>query len=356
MWQPVPGGWGFAKFKDLLQEETTLLVDPPGNLAGIRNGGVELDPIDCFSYANEPRAGNHYGYSRHENCRQAWWEDLQARIEGMRLDHKASGIQAILRGPATGTFNTATGVQTTAQVLQAAGTALSNGQTIYLPLNHYSEQTLKGNADLAEQELFKAERWDWGNTAEASKALQDKRVYIDALKFRAWHRPEREGLEALHSSKADAEAHGLVGVNDSDLVHEAICRTINRGQPQTLGDGLVNRLLIQNFGPEARDSVYLKPAPLSDPGINFIRQLILNLSANTQTAPSLMEFLDMEQLLESGEIQVRQEVLDGTLDPLAPKPAPPAPPATAAPGSQDQPGNGKQGNGRFAPAGKNGNG
>ena len=112
--------------------------------------------------------------------------------------------------------------------------------------------------------------------------------YYDALIFRGWLRPERTGLESRYGSKADAKTHTDTATLDSELVDRDIADAVTRG--------IVDELLVLNFGQRARGAVAIEPAPIETDGIEVLRGVLNALIA--KDAGRTAEKIDVGALLE----------------------------------------------------------
>jgi hypothetical protein len=112
--------------------------------------------------------------------------------------------------------------------------------------------------------------------------------------------PERSILEGTFGTKADAGSHGDLSLLIAVELVEWVVAEINRL--------FVNPLLVTNFGPDARGSVYIKPAPIVDEDREFVRALMAGvLQANPDL---LMAVADFDAMLDSVGVPKSAEVVE----------------------------------------------
>lgn len=340
----VKGGMEVIKeFRPLRNEATVLQVDNlTGKFLGLRHNNIDIFGSDAFNFVNETEDGYVYGKSRADRCREDWWMSLQLRRKLYELAQKATGLTFGVEGP--------------------VGTGKQDSNGNYLdgpnPANDIANEVLKmrpfwmpstiipfdfeqvNNPDYLkswtaanEAAKFKLHQFDWGNTAPAATAILAELAELGVRMMHAFCRPQREAMEGQHGTKAEAGIHGQIGVMDSDLRHGAYCRAISRGP--------INDLLERNFGPDARDSVYLEASPIQDAQKQFLSQLLTDSLTNPQNSQDLYGKLDKAKIADDLDIPIREDA-DANEEP---KPiVPPTVPPKDANGSAN-------GNGRM-----NGNG
>lgn len=324
------GRWFVSRFKPLLPEWTQILVYPGGDFAGLRHGASELLGLRAFNHANDPLCDNWYGRSRHDNVREEWWEKLNAKVKSAELDQKASGRQGYIMGPpGTGRKDAKGNPEDGSDAAKSIALSLANGGTPYMPkflLGPPDESQLsnpdyvRAYAEMAKLTAFEIETVDWGNTGPHQQAMMGKFGYLDKELLRGWHRPEREALEASSGGigQSDAADHGDIGIIDCDLVHRAICNSLNAGP--------IDGLLKENWGDDAAGTVILKPSPIQDATKQQFKAFLQSLMSNPQNSTDLYKKTDKEKLLVSLDLPVRDDVdVNEDPEPVAPPAAPPKP-------------------------------
>ena len=330
-----------TQFKPLLPERTQLIVDQHGDFCGVLNlaavnGESKLYGRFVMNYANDCEAGYPYGRPRHENCRQEWWDKLQKKMRLADLDMKAAGVTIVVKGPAgTGRKDSnGNAIDGPAPAMMAA-TEIAKQRPVWVtkavigppdPDKLGDPSYVDAYAKLFELSAFEFEKFDWEHTGPASAAVLEGIRYLDIELMRAWHRPEREAMEAAHGSRADGEAHGDIGDQDSDMVHADICRCISRGP--------VNDLLVRNFGEDAKDSIALVPASVRSEQVEAVTAFIEKLMGNPTAAQDLYKKLDKEKVFADMHLPLREDV-DANEDP--PEPTPPTAPGGTGPPEKGKP-------------------
>lgn len=97
------------------------------------------------------------------------------------------------------------------------------------------------------------------------RSFIDRLKYLDNLKARAFHLPERSVLEGSFGTKAEAETHADIGLGTIDMKHRIIVHHYNQQ--------IVNELLRLNFGEGTEDTVKIIVAPLVDSRLSIIREV-----------------------------------------------------------------------------------
>lgn len=346
----VKGGMDVIKrFKSLRNEVTQIILqEGTGDFVGLKNG--QSDPIygaDAFNFANDPEDDYPYGSTRMENCREQWWFGLQQWRKLGELAQKAVGISMTIAGP-TGTGKKDSNGNTIdgPNAAQRVAIEVAKQRPVWMPRNLIpldperagDVEYLKAWAAANEAAAFKLEQFDWGNTAPASDSILGQLAKLDVELMRGWSRPEREAMEGQHGTKAEAGTHGQVGVTDSDLCHGDCCRAISRGP--------INDLLERNFGIDARDSVYLEPAPIQDAAKQMLADFLKQAQSNPQNSQDMYKKLDKAKAFADLDYPIREDV-DANEDPepIVPPLAPGTPKDANADGSAN--GNGRMnGNGK----------
>ncbi|MDP9175553.1 MAG: hypothetical protein M3O30_17055 [Planctomycetota bacterium] len=276
IWEIENGRRVLRRLKPLLWDCTQILIDPHGNVAGLLNHPpgkppVTLAPGKFFLYSHDPEAGNPYGRSRNENIRQAWSESEQIRRRLAQYMKKVAGIVVQLHYP-EGTSRDAAGADRPNQWLgQQVLDAVSAGRSVMFPNGFAAATDVRAAYELAGKSPWQLSAFDAATTdhAPGMKLILE---YYDALIFRGWLRPERTGLEGRHASRADAKTHTDAATLDSELIDRDLADALNKG--------VVDDLLISNFGPEARGAVTIDPAPLEPDALGVLRAVLTELLAN----------------------------------------------------------------------------
>jgi hypothetical protein len=323
-----------SRFKSFTPGTVEILKDKFNDFAGYKLGQEERDAryglhFVCNGHLHDPI----FGWPRARNARKAWWRSEKSHINGDGLEQKASGIQMFLQYLTGDGF---TDKNKTPVVPKEMAKALANaarqGQVFYGPLNAFDKNTLAEHPELAKMKAIEVQQLDHGDTGPPMLAAIARLDRLDKEIVRAYNRPEREGMQGTHGTQAEAGVQGAIGTLDSEGIHADWLSHINKQA--------VNRMLVTNFGPEAADTIYFKPAPLADPQQTFLQEVVKALYANPSEGPMVVANTDRRALMKRVEIPMLPED-------RVKEPSPPQQPA------DNQPPNGKpvNGNGRT-----NGNG
>lgn len=300
IWTIENGRRILRRLKPLLWDCTDILVDERGNPAGLLNRPPGTPPVvlgagKYFLYSYDGEAANPYGRSRHENIRQAWSESEQIRQRLAQYMKKVSGIVVQLHYP-EGTSRDAAGAERPNQWLgQQVLDSVSSGRSVMFPNGFASTSDLRMAYELAGKSSWQLSTLE-AQGADHAPGMKVVLEYYDALIFRGWLRPERTGLESRHGSKADAETHTDTATLDSELIDRDIADAVTRG--------IVDELLVLNFGKRARGAVTIEPAPIETDALGVLRGVLTTLIANGQSAvaseinvKSLLDQLSVPRML-----------------------------------------------------------
>jgi hypothetical protein len=270
VWRIQNGRRVLARLKPLLWDCTDILVDEHGNVAGLVNRPEGEEPVlltagKYFLYSYDGEAGNPYGRSRRENIREAWSESEQIRQRLAQYMRKVAGIVVQLHYP-EGTSRDAAGADRPNQWLgQQVLDAVSAGRSVMFPNGFASASDPRMAYELAGKSPWQLSTLQAGGTDHAP-GMKLVLEYYDALIFRGWLRPERSGLESRYGSKADAQTQTNSATLDSELVDCDIADAVTRG--------IVDELLVLNFGRKAQGAVAIEPAPIETDAMGVLRDTL----------------------------------------------------------------------------------
>jgi hypothetical protein len=292
IWKIQNGRRVLARLKPLLWDCTEILIDDHGNPAALLNRPPGMPPVTLatgkyFLYSYDGEAANPYGRSRHENIRQAWSESEQIRQRLAQYMKKVSGIVVQLHYP-EGTSRDAAGAERPNQWLgQQVLDAVTAGRSVMFPNGFASSSDLRMAYELAGKSPWQLSTLE-AQGADHAPGMKLVLEYYDALIFRGWLRPERTGLESRHGSKADAETHTDTATLDSELIDRDIADAVTRG--------VVDELLVLNFGQRGRGAVAIEPAPIEADGLGVLRGVLTSLLAKNDAEASSR--IDVAALLD----------------------------------------------------------
>lgn len=307
------------KLKPLLQDITDICVTEDGSFDGFlqpdtrpNNFGqpdIRLDVQDCLLLNFDVEGTNWYGQGLMDIAMKPYdaWEQTEAGAK--RYDSKLAGTHWIIYYPqGTSTYN---GVADTDNLEIARGIIrdLQSSGVIAIP------SSLDPTLDDLNRQL-KEGKPPWrieliNDGGSGGQVYIDRGKYLDALKVRAFGMPERSILEGTFGTKAEAETHGDIAIVLMETRHQTFCQQINWY--------LVNQLLRYNYGEGSENTVYIKPAPLTDTAIGFLRELFKTLIADPTAGVLLLEKIDQESLFDRLSIPVKP--LEDTQEPAVIDPA-----------------------------------
>lgn len=319
-WAPAEMGWGLngkwtvpTVFKPLLVDISDILVDKDtGDVVGVRNKpnsnsmGAD-DPIDIYGdnayvFATEPSPGNPYGHPRTEDCRIEYTQARLIELKMAKYMSKVAGVIAQIHYP-VGTSKDPSGAdRSNMWIAEQLANDMEDGKTILLP-NAFASADIIKDLNAA---LNAAGKSNWVIGFAAPPAGNHAAGFCEVLKrydaqfFRAWHRPERTGLESQHGSRADAVVHSDSGTLDAEMADVEISEYVNQK--------IVNPILKYNFGADAVDSVYVDPAPIEDNSIQLLSALLDKFASNPSLGPFLFGRIDDVAILDRASVPVRESM------------------------------------------------
>ncbi len=261
---------------------------------------VELELPYCLLMSFGVEGTNWYGRGLVENVRRIYnsWEDSNEGAE--RYDLKMAGNHWIVHYP-TGT-SLVDGVETDNKtVATTVANALEASGTVVVPRKVAAQITdlNQQQKDIAQWEIELKE-----HSGQSSDFIE-RMSYCDKLLVRGLLSPERSILEGQFGTKAEAGVHTSLALTQRELEHRAIVRFINWY--------LVDQLLALNFGEEARGTVRVVAAPLSDERAEFFRAVYLAAMGHPTESPAAVDALDMDGLMDSLELPKTAEVVESGL-------------------------------------------
>jgi hypothetical protein len=293
--EEVNGELLYTSFKGLLQDYTDVLIyTNTGRFAGYFNqsgrifdstsisNAVELTEEESLHIVLEREADNWYGRSISEVLEGTYDKYKDVNSAASRYDSKVAGAHWIVYYPPGKTEynNVATANQDIA--LDILGKLQSSG-AVAVP------DEIKEYLDSVDKE--KRGKWHIDLLSDSSggqSSFIDRLKYLDNLKVRAFHLPERSVVEGQFGTKAEAETHTDLGLGTIDLKHRNIVCQFNHQA--------VNTLLRLNYGEEAEGSVFIQVAPLVDSRLSIVKDVYRLLMQNPQSLVREMASLDRAAL------------------------------------------------------------
>ena len=284
------GAYVFRKLKPLLPDATTILVDKKtGSFQGLKQKEVTLNPANCFVYTYDMEAGNYYGRSRNENCRQWWKADLDLLTRQGQYVTKVAGIIPMVHYPpgkgadAGGTERS--NYDNAKKLLERLGTG--HGVAVPNRLVSWAQDLVSRGIDPSKVRAWTIDILEAG-TAHGSDFVEQHRHFESQL-MRGWLVPERAATEGQAGTKAEAEAHADIAMVVAEWSLAEMIRHINWY--------LVDRLLLWNYGPQAMGTVRIVPSPIVDEQVALLRSLLKSVFT-AQTIDLFAQIVDVESVLK----------------------------------------------------------
>lgn len=284
-WQPYEvvkeqhedtGMFYVKKFKGLLQDLTTILVDYHGNMVGVRNSAIHnvLNPNPVYLYRGDfaclyrdAEGTNWYSEPLLRRCERPYDSWLECDDGARRFDVKIAGSHwivyypmgtSIQKDPVTGAV---TGETDNAVIAANILKSLQSSGMVAVPSSILGQVDDMNNFNPANA----AWRVELQSPQTQQGAFVERLKYHDVLKARGFGFPERAIQEGQFGTKAEAEAHADFVVDNLEMTHREIMALLN--------SQVVNVLLELNYGPRYVDKVKVTASPLVDEKRAFIKGL-----------------------------------------------------------------------------------
>lgn len=299
-----------TKYKGLLQDLTTILVDYYGELVGLRNVAIHnvLNPNPVYLYRGDfaclyrdAEGTNWYSEAllrRAERTYDSWNEcDDGAR----RFDVKVAGAHWVIYYPpgTTPYKDLRTGnVEETdnAVIAEAVLNALSSSGKVAIP------NMIAGQID--DLNSLDVTKIGWRVELLSAQTIQatfvERLRYLDSLKSRAFGFPERSALEGQFGTKAEAEVHADFAIDNMEMTHREILALLNKQ--------VVDVLLEFNHGDEYKGHVKVTAAALNDDKRAMLKQIYTSHLGTESGMAEESQVVDMPQIREQLGIPVREDM------------------------------------------------
>lgn len=324
VWQTGPDGSVDLKaLKPLLVDHTEIMLDSAtGELAGVKNFGVELSSRYAFVYSHERECGDYYGRSRHENIRETAWRPWLDTLEKMgKYIKKAAGVTVVVRYP-VGAEDIDGQKMDNADIAMQLLRNLQNAQGITMPQITASWAQNLANSGVDPEKLTAWKLDFLEPKSDHSGGFVNMLRYFDSLKLRGWLVPERVAIEGQHGTLAESGAHADVALSVAEETLRDMAAQINVG--------VVDDLLEMNFGRALRGCVELVPEPLADDSRAFFREITSAIITNPAAYDTAALILDVDAVLDVAGMPKAQEVVDTAQIPQADQPGQPPAPVAAS--------------------------
>ena len=294
------GLWRYRKIKPLEVTTTKIKMDKDtGAFAGLQQKGVELGPEKSFVFTYDSEAGNFYGRSRNENCREVWhnWNEVNKKV-GMYVT-KAAGIIPMVIYP-EGRAQDESGAETENwQIARRLLASLGKGNGVAIPMQ-FSEIA----QDLAARGVDITQLMSWQIRFLETKGQHGGEFvslmeHYEKQMLRGWLVLERTVTEGKHGTLAEAASHAELALVIAGQLLNEIIRYVNWY--------LVDPLLMVNFGTDAMGSVWVEPEAMDDGTRNFTRELMLKVLSAPPNIDLLLTMLDVDALLDQTGLPKRED-------------------------------------------------
>ena len=266
----VDGRTIVKKFKPLLQDITTILVDKHGAPVGLEQASSFGEPIvlrgDSFMLLSFRAEGTMWhGTALMENAYNAYKHWNEANAGAARYDKKIAGSHFVVYYP-PGKCLDETGAEIenhemAVKILRA----LESSGCVAVP-SHVLEQIEDLNQEQMDVFRWKIDVLEDEGGRQGSFIARLK--YLDVLKIRAFIMPERSMVEGSHGTLAEAEAHLDLALTYMDFTNFYITHAVNK---------IVNVVLRANWGKSAVGKVWLTPSSLVDERKAYLQRMYLTI-------------------------------------------------------------------------------
>lgn len=261
------------KLKPLLIDITNILVEvATGVFVGFEQkvGGeaITLPLAQSLLVSFRVEGTDWRGQSLLENARSVYTQWLEANDGASRYDKKMAGSHWVIYFP-VGTSVLNGTITDNAEIAKGYAKALRSASIMTVPLDFKNLVAGLDNATLG---------WEIKLISDASArqyAFIPRLEYLDKMKIRALHWPERAILEGKFGTKAEAGVHQDLALAYAELQHQRVTKIVNRE--------CVDQLLELNFGKEARGTVVITASPLVNAKLGFLQDVFKEMLKDPDT-------------------------------------------------------------------------
>jgi len=290
----------YERIKPLSIEKSELRLDANG-FAGIKQEDVILTPEYAWWFTHDQEDDDYFGQSRHENIRPEWEAWCQLRSKTLRYADLAAGAKPIVEHPGGMSRDRNGAERPDYQIAEGVVNDLSAGKGVYMPnsLAQYAKDLLNRGVDVSKFKAWNISFLEPKNT-HGDEFIAMMR-HFESLMLRGWLCPERTVTEGQYGTKAESEAQADVAMQAAqELLNELI---------DGVNTGLVQPLLVYNFGPEFRNAVRVEASPLQDQKRAVLEKIMAALLASPDTARL---WLDVDAAMDYLGLPKVQAVIDNT--------------------------------------------
>lgn len=302
------------KLKPLLPDLTHIRVNPiNGEFTGLQqfmnfasiqqNSIINLDLEESLLYYIDYEGNNLYGNSVMRVAEMPYRFSQVTNSANLRYDKKIAGSHWVVSYPIGTSLKGPKGAQIEVdnfEIAQAIIQTLESSGAVAIPtmLASYIDDLNSVGGQ------FASEKRDWrveilSDNSAGAGSFDTRLRYLDTLIFRAFGLPERSASEGQFGTKAEAGEHIDFALTHITFRHDWFCQLTNYH--------LVNQLMRINWGRRYENTVYIKPKPLNDESIAFLRQAYLAFLQLPSTEPQEVTGTDFEALRQRIGIPVNKE-------------------------------------------------
>jgi hypothetical protein len=290
------GLYKIRSLKPLLQDITSIIVDESGNFEGfLQPDGVIVTDFDTVLVNVDAECGYHYGQSYLGNVENAYDKSVRISNVADTYDKKIAGAHWIIYFPDGKSM--LNGVETANDIIAKTLIAkLENSGSMAIPY-----KTTEILDDLSSQSKS---QWiiDLKEASGSGANFDSRLMRCDKEKVRGFGLPERSVLEGQFGTKAEATAHGDFAITGIELLHQRFITAFN--------SQVVNQLLAMNYGEDFKNKVYIRPQPLSDGSLIFLRGVYSAVLNNTDGFMQEMTTIDLDALKDKLNIPYSEPILN----------------------------------------------
>ncbi len=278
------------KFKPLYPYITFLRANPlDGSFAGVRqfdarDGGLRyLDSCDVQLFNIDQEGSNLYGNSMLDNAVQPFRDWKNIRNTSLCYLNKIAGAHWVVYYPDGMTKYNGADMPNQAIANELLNKVEANSG-IALPSDVN---------DFIFDQNSKSQRRQWEiqtltDSGSSSASYVEQLRHFQELMVMGMMFPPRALLEGQYGTKAEAVVHSEAPVASMEMIS---CRLAKQ-----MSDQVVNQLLELNYGENARDTVWLEVAPITNDNRIFLQSVYTQLLANPETAYAIFDNEKMEDL------------------------------------------------------------
>lgn len=298
VWDIVDGRFVLKKLKPLLNDLTEIIVDGhTGAIVAYEQQSPDhvLLPVEQLLHIGFRVEGTGwYGESLLENIRLQYNNWINSNDVADRYDERVAGAYMILHYP-RGQSDFGGTETSNAAIAKDIYDNLGGGARMIFPRPSRQDVAEAGEGNKAGWEL------EYVSDPSAKQLSFVARLqYLDKLLVRGLLMPERAILEGEHGTKAETAEQTDLAITNLELQHIMITTLTNWHS--------VNRVLTQNFGPKAANTVRLVAAPIQDENRAVLKDVYAEILKNPTGAMEEMGKIDTDQIKDQLGVPKSAEV------------------------------------------------